>query len=58
MRLKKRNHIREKTITIRVTDKEFNLMKIKAGLYTEGNMSEWMACAALSYKPVKSAMEK
>ena len=58
MRLRKRFHAREKSITIRVTEKEYNQIKIKAGLYTDGNLSEWIACAALSYRPPKAMMEK
>ena len=39
------------------TEKEFNKIKLKAGLYTESNMSEYVALSAINYRPDKSDIE-
>jgi len=57
MRLKKRKNNKLKTITFRVTEKEYNKIKLKAGLYTDRNISEWVGSAALNYRPDKSDIE-
>lgn len=57
MRLKKRNDNKCKMMTLRITQGEFNKMKIKANLYTNGNVSEWMATAALKYRPEKKDVD-
>ena len=57
MRLKKKKNTKGKFIGFRVNESEYNRIKIKAGLYTEGNISEWVLYAALRYKPVKEEME-
>jgi len=58
MRLKKQNKYKEKTVAFRVTDRDLNKIKIKAGLYTDGNISEWVTYAALKYRPMKDEIEK
>ena len=57
MRLKKRKNNKVKTIASRVTETEFNKIKLKAGLYAEGNVSDWLAIAALKYKPEKKDLD-
>lgn len=57
MRLKKRKSNKTKTIAFRVTQKEFNKIKLRAGLYAEGILSEWVAIAALKYRPAKEDIE-
>lgn len=57
MRLKKRKENRKERVTARVTSREFNEIKLKAGLYCEGNISEWIATAALKYKPNRNDVD-
>lgn len=57
MRLKKNKGIKNKTISIRVSEKEFNKLKIKASLYTESNISEWLIFAGLEHRPTRSDLE-
>jgi len=57
MKIKKRRALRDNVVAARVTQKEFNKMKLSANLYTEGNVSEWMIYAALEYKPKKADLE-
>lgn len=58
MRLKKNKIYKGKVIAFRVTEKEFNLIKIRANLYTDGNVSEWITQAGLKFKPKKSDIEE
>ena len=53
VRLKPRKRYRTKYIGIRCTDIEYHEIKLKAGLYTEGNISEYILYAVLKFKPSK-----
>ena len=44
-------------LAFRVNDKEYNIIKIKSGLYTEGNISEWILYSSLNYQPSKEEVE-
>jgi len=57
VKLKKRKDNKKRTIAARVTEREFNKIKLKAGLYCEGNLSEWVASAAMNYNPAKGEIE-
>ena len=57
MRLKKKNNIKNKTISLRVSKKELYKMIIKASLYTEGNLSEWIIFSATEHRPKKEELE-
>ena len=58
MRLKKNKIYKGKVIAFRVTEKEFNLIKIRANLYTDGNVSEWITQAGLKFKPKRADIEE
>lgn len=58
MQLRKRKDNRNKYIGIRVTELELNKIKLKAGLYCEGNISAWVATSALKYTPKKEDIKK
>lgn len=57
MRIKKNKKTKEKMISVRVSEDEYNSMKIKAHLYTEGNLSEWIVFSSSKYKPQKEEIE-
>jgi len=57
VRLKKKNNNKEKIISVRFSQREFNRLKIKAGLYTEGNISEWLVFSGINHKPHKNDLE-
>ena len=57
MRLKKKKKAKENFIGLRTSEKEHNNIKMKANLYTDGNVSEWLVYAGLNYKPKKEEME-
>ncbi|MCP3684535.1 MAG: hypothetical protein GY861_17860 [bacterium] len=58
MRLKKKNNTKTETISFRVSKSELNKMKIKAQLYTEGNLSEWIVFSTLNHRPNKGDFEE
>jgi len=58
MRLKKRKENRKYFAAARVTEAEYNKIKLRAGLYCEGNISDWVVSAALNYEPRKEHMKK
>ena len=49
-RLKSIKKQKTKVIGIRCTEREYNELKIKANVYTEGNISEYVLYCALCYK--------
>lgn len=52
IRLKKlARNMKTEYIGIRMTEAEINEVKLKANIYTEGNVSQWMLYCALNYKP-------
>jgi len=55
MRLKK--DLKNKHLQARVSAMEINKIKIRANLYTNGNVSEWMVFAAMNYKPGKRSLK-
>lgn len=58
MRIKKKKTIKCNFIGLRVSDKELNDLKLKANLYTEGNLSEWLLYSGLNYSPKKEELEE
>jgi hypothetical protein len=57
MRLKKKKDVKTKTVSVRLSEKDLNKLKIKAGMYTEGNVSEWIVFAGLEHRPNKVDLE-
>jgi len=57
MRIKKKNTTKDKFLGLRISEKEQNAIKIKANLYTEGNVSEWILYASTNYRPKKEELE-
>ncbi len=57
MRLKKKKHNKNNFIAARLNEKEFKRIKLKANLYTEGNLSEWLIHAALNHRPRTDDLE-
>ena len=58
MRLKKKKKInKDKRTTFRSTEKELNKMQVKANLYTDGNLSEYILFAALNFVPSGDELE-
>jgi len=53
MRLKSMKRYKTKFIGIRCTEAEYNEIKIKSLLYTDGNISEYMMYAVMKFKPSK-----
>ena len=47
-----------KFIGVRLTDDEFNKLKIKSGLYCDGNISDWVAFAITNFQPSKRLLKK
>lgn len=45
-------------IRIRCTEQDKKLIKLKASLYCDGNLSEYMLYTALNYQPVTEDFEK
>lgn len=58
MRLKKNKNTKSITKNFRVNHKELNKMKLKANVYCEGNLSEWIIYAAINHRPKGSDLEK
>lgn len=58
MRLKKNKKNKCKNINIRCTEEDFNKIKRKANIYTEGNISELVLFAVLDFVPNKDDFEK
>jgi len=58
MRFKERKKYSTDHIRIRCTEEDKRLIQLKANLYTEGNLSEYMLHAALKYKAVRSDFKK
>jgi len=57
MRLKKKNHNKNIIVSVRFSQREYNKLKIKAGLYTEGNISEWLVFTGINHRPHKNDLE-
>lgn len=59
MRLKKKKtkQIKNKLIALRVTDKDYKLIKRKALLYCEGNISEFITYASRNFLPSKDELQ-
>ena len=57
VRLKKVKKQKTRHIGIRTTDKEYNEIKKRALLYTEGNVSEFMLYAAKNYEIKEKDLE-
>lgn len=56
MRLKKEKKTKFKRIEVRASEQEKNDIQLKANLYTDGNISEWIIYASMNYKPKKSEL--
>jgi len=48
---------RIKKVQFRLTHKDYAVLKQKAALYTEGNVSHWIRAALKNYRPRKSELE-
>lgn len=49
-RLKRDKVYKVKMVAFRCTDEEFNELKIKANIYSEGNVSEYVLYAAINFE--------
>lgn len=58
MRIKKKNKTKTKFIGARASDREENEIKLKANIYTEGNISEWIIYAACNHIPRSEDLER
>jgi len=50
-RLKREKVYRRKAIGVRMTDEDYNLIKLAANIYADGNVSEYMRYAAINFEP-------
>ena len=57
MRLKKTKNNKSETVSFRISIEKLNKIKMKAQLYTNGNLSEWITFAATTRKPAKDDFE-
>ena len=57
MRLKKQSKNKSENIAFRCSKDHYNLIKRKANIYTEGNISEWVLFAAMNCLPDKNDFE-
>ena len=57
MRLKKVKNNKSETVSFRISMSKLNKLKMKAQLYTDGNLSEWIIFAATTRKPTKEDFE-
>ena len=55
MHLKK--ELKNKLLQARITPLELNKIKLRANLYTGGNVSAWLVYAATNYKPGKRSIK-
>lgn len=51
-------HVRAIVLTVKVNSTEMHELLKRALHLTNGNMSEYLRCAALRYKPIKEDFEK
>jgi hypothetical protein len=58
MRLKKGNNNKVKRTTFRSTEMELNKIQQKANIYTDGNLSEYILFASLTFVPSKEDFEE
>ena len=56
-RLKKKKVYKTRFIGVRCNDEQYNEIKLKANLYTEGNVSEYVLHAALNYEVSRDDLE-
>ena len=56
-RLKKKKNQKQNFIGLRASDEEKNKMQIKANLYTDGNLSEWIIYSGINYSPKRDELE-
>jgi len=49
-RLKQEKNYKIKTVAFRCTEEDFNELKIKANIYSEGNVSEYVLYAAINFE--------
>lgn len=56
MRLKKKKKTKLLKKDFRLSEEELNELQLKANLYTEGNLSEWIVYAGINYVPKKSEL--
>ncbi len=56
-RLKRKKIYKDCFLGVRCTQEEFNELKLKANLYSDGNMSEYALHAILNYEVVYADLE-
>ena len=57
MRLIRPKKIKEETVKARCDTQTRNALQLKANLYTEGNLSEWLVYAGMYFVPGKEDFE-
>lgn len=57
-RIKRNKNYKTKFIGVRCTDEEYNKVKIRANLYTEGNLSEYVLYSSINFKVESSDLEE
>lgn len=57
LRIKKTKRAERRNLTLRVTEAELNLIRRKALVHTDGNISEWIRYAAQACSPRKNDLE-
>jgi hypothetical protein len=57
MRLKRPKKTKEETVKARCDSQDRNALQLKANLYTEGNLSEWLVFAGKNFVPSKEDFE-
>lgn len=57
MKLKKTKTNKVVPVSFRCTEKEFNKLKQKANIYTEGNVSAYLVFAGIAFVPSKDDFE-
>lgn len=58
MRLKKAKTNKNRAINFKCLESDFNKIKQKASIYTDGNVSEYVLFAALNFVPSKDDFEE
>lgn len=58
MKLKSPKETKEEYVKARCHQVDKNAMQVKANLYTDGNLSEWVLYASMNFVPGKEDFEK
>jgi hypothetical protein len=58
MKIKKNKDNKTMVKSFRVNQFELNRMQLKANIYCEGNLSQWIIYSSLNYKPKGKDIDK